>query len=187
MALARISSGAIILQQGAIRLAAAGGRGIQIGSQIIPLTNGLNFGLLYNTSMHMTANGNGEGSGDGGGSGSGSGENYGSPRNAADYEKYKDLLRSQMSRPYVKDTALKVILDKIYRAGAQIGSGSSAAALRYENATGQAVGGRKHAQKVGEMITALKDWIKRNACADSNDRAAAENVLKDLENALMGK
>lgn len=34
------------------------------------------------------------------------------------------------------------------------------------------------------MITALEKWLKNNPNASHGDRAAAENIIKDLQNAL---
>lgn len=34
------------------------------------------------------------------------------------------------------------------------------------------------------MITALEKWLKNNPAARLGDRAAAENIVKDLRNAL---
>ena len=67
-----------------------------------------------------------------------------------------------------------------------MGSGSTAAALREELVTGKPVGGKMHKIKTIESINRLDDWIRNNPRALSGDRAAAENILKDLHNALNG-
>ena len=59
-------------------------------------------------------------------------------------------------------------------------------ALRHEIRTGKPVGGKFHDQKVNERIVNLERWIKNNPTASLGDRAAAENVLKDLQNAMQG-
>ena len=109
------------------------------------------------------------------------------PANQALHEGYKDSLRASMGRPHVEDANLSRIMDDLYRPGAKVGSGSTAAAVRHEIATGTPVGGRLHSQKAREAITRIQKWIKRNATARPGDRAAAENVLRDLQNALGGK
>lgn len=64
--------------------------------------------------------------------------------------------------------------------------GSTAAALREETVTGLAVKEKFHNQKAAQSTVFLKRWIKNNPTASSGDIAAAENVLKDLQNALKG-
>jgi hypothetical protein len=105
---------------------------------------------------------------------------------AAHFEKYKDSLRAAMSKPSVHDPELAGYMDKLYRDGAQIGSGSTAAAVRHELATGEAVGNSFHSQKAAEMIGKLTKWLKNNPNASVSDISAAENVIIDLQNALNG-
>jgi RHS repeat-associated protein len=97
-----------------------------------------------------------------------------------------DEYRAAMSRPSAIDEALNNLFNDLYRPGAKVGSGSTAAAIREELKTGVRVGGRSHIQKAHDYIRALEDWLTANPDA-SGDRAAAENVLKDLKNALSGK
>ena len=78
-------------------------------------------------------------------------------------------------------------LGELYRAGASVGSGSTAAAVRQELATGVPVGGRFHAQKAKNYIDALASWLKNTPKASKCDRDAAENVMQDMINALNGK
>ncbi|HEU4578517.1 MAG TPA: pre-toxin TG domain-containing protein [Polyangiaceae bacterium] len=107
--------------------------------------------------------------------------------NRAAHEQYLDELRRNMGRPHVEDPKLSKILDEQYREGAKIGSGSTADAVRHEAATGERVGGRLHRQKAEEAVARLEKWLRDNPTARPGDRAAAENVLKDLRNALGGK
>ena len=44
-----------------------------------------------------------------------------------------------------------------------------------------------HVEKAQTYSKALQDWLNKNPQASSSDRAAAENVLKDMQNALKGK
>lgn len=92
-----------------------------------------------------------------------------------------------MSKPYAADPELSGYLDKLYREGAQIGSGSTAAAVREELATGQPVGSAFHSQKAKEMISTLQRWLARHPNARPGDIAAAENVIIDMQNALAGR
>jgi filamentous hemagglutinin len=110
-----------------------------------------------------------------------------SPENRAEYEKYVDSLRASMEKPNVQDENLSNIIDDLYRPNAKVGSGSTADAVRYEIATGEKVGGRGHIEKAETYSKALQDWLNKNPQASTSDKAAAENVLKDMQNALKGK
>lgn len=110
-----------------------------------------------------------------------------SAANRAGFEKYTDGLRGSMDRPPTADPKLSGIMDEMYRPNAKVGSGSTAAAVRSERATGQPVGGRWHTQKAEEGVNRLQRWLQANPMASSSDRAAAENVLRDLKNALAGQ
>ena len=104
--------------------------------------------------------------------------------NRAAFERYKVLLRTKMEKPHVVDSNLIRYVDRIYRTKAQIGSGSTAAAIRYELKTGSKVSGRLHSYKGRNMIVTLEKWLKNNPNATHGDRAAAENIIKDIRNAL---
>lgn len=85
------------------------------------------------------------------------------------------------------DESLKNFADDLYRANAKIGSGSTAEAIRYERLfPGESVGGKVHFEKGENYLNGLKDWLARNATASPGDRAAAENMIMDLEDALRG-
>ena len=47
-------------------------------------------------------------------------------------------------------------------------------------------GGVFHSEKAKMMINALNNWLRSHPAARPGDRAAAENVLRDLQNALAG-
>jgi len=104
--------------------------------------------------------------------------------NRALFEKYKTQLRRDMSKPSVKDVRLRKIIDGLYRDNATVGSGSTAAAIRQELKTGKPVGGSWHSQKGRDSIRNLNKWLKNNPTASAGDRAAAENIILDLRNAL---
>jgi len=100
------------------------------------------------------------------------------------FEKYKTFLRAEMEKPHIVDLKLKEFIEEIYRPNAQIGSGSTAAAIRYELETGGKVVGKFHSKKGKQTITALERWLKNNPDATHGDRAAAENIIKDIRNAF---
>ncbi len=106
--------------------------------------------------------------------------------NRAKHEKFLTELRQAMGKPHTKDPDLSRLMDELYRPNAQVGSGSTAAAVRHEIATGQLVGGASHTQKAEDMIRALERWLRNHQDATPGDRAAAENVIKDLQDALAG-
>jgi len=54
-------------------------------------------------------------------------------------------------------------------------------------ATGNPVGGVFHTQKAIDYSTALQNWLDANPGASFSDRSAAQNILRDLQNALSGK
>jgi RHS repeat-associated protein len=104
--------------------------------------------------------------------------------NRVAFERYKTLLRAQMAKPYVVDPELNKYVNRNYRPNASIGRGSTAAAIRYELATGNKVFNKLHLQKGREMINVFEKWLRNNPTARPGDRAAAENIIKDLRNAL---
>jgi hypothetical protein len=110
----------------------------------------------------------------------------GASHNAALHEAYKNILRKEMAKPYVQDPKLADFVSELYRPGAQIGSGSTAAAVRFERLTNGQVGGKTHAEKAQNAITYLQNWLTKNPTAAPGDRAAAENLIRDMLNALNG-
>jgi RHS repeat-associated protein len=104
--------------------------------------------------------------------------------NRALFELFKKQLRQLMEKPYAVDPELKEILRKLYREGATIGSGSTADAIRHTKATGELVGGSDHLQKGNELLGKLETWVRNHPSATPGDRAAAENVILDLRDAL---
>ncbi|MFI8384436.1 DUF637 domain-containing protein [Pseudomonas sp. NPDC079086] len=117
---------------------------------------------------------------------SGDAKGIGEAANRTSHEMYKDGLRAAMEKPVVSDKKLASLIDPLYRPNATVGSGSTAAAIRQELATGQPVGGAFHSQKATDSIVALQKWLDRNSTAAPGDRAAAENVIRDMSNALRG-
>ena len=81
---------------------------------------------------------------------------------------------------------LKELLKRFHKDGSKVGSGSTAAALREELRTGLPVGDKFHTMKTEEAIRALNNWLESNPLARHGDRAAAENMLRDLLDAAKG-
>jgi len=65
-----------------------------------------------------------------------------------------------MEKPAVSDKVLSSMVDKLDRPNATVGSGSTAAAVRQELATGQLVGGAFHSQKASKRIYGLPPQCK---------------------------
>jgi hypothetical protein len=106
-------------------------------------------------------------------------------KSAANAELNKVDLRRRMGKPHAENPRLKKILEELHRTEENcVGSGSTAAAYREEVITGQPVGGKFHNQKVPEGIRRLEKWLNNNPTARPGDRAAAENMLSDLKDAL---
>ena len=103
---------------------------------------------------------------------------------AAKHDFYKKQLRSSMAKPKVQNRNLKQIIEDNYRPNAKIGSGSTADALRHEKLTGNPVGGKRHAIKSRQQVKRIDSWLKANKNASSTDRAAAEQVMLDMMEAL---
>jgi hypothetical protein len=107
--------------------------------------------------------------------------------NAASAEKYKDAILKSMNKPNVSDAQLQKMVNELFRDGAKIGNGSTAAAVRFEIQTGQQVGGAWHSQKAKDKITELTRWVSQNASTSrSSDVSAANQLIRDLQNALKG-
>jgi len=80
--------------------------------------------------------------------------------------------------------ALRDLVNGVYLNGSTIGSGSSAAALREEKTFGQRVKGKLHTVKSKEMLGSFVTWLRNHPAAAPGDRAAAENIVKDMKDAL---
>ena len=89
-----------------------------------------------------------------------------------------------MNKPQVRDPDLQNLVDQLYRAGARIGTGGAADAIRFERETGQRAGGRSHVRKARDGIRALQRWLRRHPYAHPDDRAAAEALIRDRREAL---
>jgi hypothetical protein len=81
--------------------------------------------------------------------------------------------------------ALKNLINDLYRPGARVGDGSTAAAIRDELQTGGRVGGKSHSTKGINYRTALRR-LYRSGKLDSMDRAIVRRLLTGLQSAMSG-
>lgn len=107
--------------------------------------------------------------------------------NRLDHERYKQKLRKDMEPPHVADPELADAVKNLYRDTAEEGSGSTAAAVRNERKTGQPTKGKFHSEKAEGRIRQLESWLRNHPNARPGDRAAAENLLQDMKNAMEGE
>ncbi|MFL6332512.1 MAG: DUF4157 domain-containing protein [Pyrinomonadaceae bacterium] len=82
-----------------------------------------------------------------------------SPANRTAYERYLETLRELMSKPTVTNSTLSGIIEKLYRDNPEVGSGSTAAAIREELSTGMPTKGTFHLQKGQENLKKLAEWL----------------------------
>ncbi len=128
------------------------------------------------------------------------------PADRAAYQRYLETLRETMAKPKVTDTNLAKIIEKLYRDHPEIGSGSTAAAIRHELETGFATKGTRHLQAGHERMNMLADWLKNQKklqnletemragrvpkrplpgkLAPASDVATAEHLFLDLQQSV---
>lgn len=106
------------------------------------------------------------------------------PKNRIQHESLKTIYRQNMGKPHVKEPKLREFIEDLYRPSAEIGSGSTADALRREIATGQPTKGTFHHQKTKQAQVYLERWLKNNPKANSGDKASVENILSDMNDAI---
>ncbi len=95
-----------------------------------------------------------------------------------------------VATPEVCDAALKRLVKDLHKGAgtaSQIGTGSTADAIRHELTTGEKVGGKFHSKKGRQYINALKNWIKKSPNACEADKQEARKMLEDLKSALGGQ
>jgi hypothetical protein len=100
------------------------------------------------------------------------------------HEGYKAELRQSMEKPIAQNANLRRLVDDLYKPNAKVGSGSTADAIRKELVSGNQVGGKYHSEKGEQYRRALEGWMQKNPTASSGDRAIAENLFQDLNNAM---
>jgi len=106
-------------------------------------------------------------------------------RNRIQHEAFKENLREKMQKPFVKDKKLQNFIDEVYKEhDKMIGNGSTAAAIRRERKTGEKVFGRLHTKKGKDALIYFGRWLNDNPTACPGDRAAVENIVKDLKDSL---
>jgi hypothetical protein len=106
------------------------------------------------------------------------------PSDRIQHEAAKTLYRQSMEKPAVQDPKLAKIIKDLYKPNAKVGSGSTADAARCEIATNQKAGNKFHIKKSNDYAKGLENWLKDNPTASISDRAAAENILSDLKDAI---
>lgn len=107
----------------------------------------------------------------------------------AEHQRYLNSRIYGMEKPEgVSEASLRTRIDEMYRVDSEIGSGSTADALRFERETGIGVGGADHRQKAQDTLRFLNTWLRthRNegSGASSQDYQVAQNLVRDLEHAL---
>ena len=85
-----------------------------------------------------------------------------------------------------KNPKLKNIISDLYRPGAKIGNGSSREAFRFEQKTGQLVGGKSHSIKLLNYRTALQRLWRSRSNLSEGDKKIVKRLLTDVQNALSG-
>ena len=95
---------------------------------------------------------------------------------------FVNFLRNELLAQ-AKDAGLRRAISDLYREFAQVGDGSSMAALREEIQTGQKVGGKTHWIKVAESRTRLLR-IYRSGRLGASDRAITRGLLIVIQDAL---
>ena len=105
--------------------------------------------------------------------------------------KYKNWIgTNQRNRllAHASDDKLQIAIKELYREGSFIGDGGTAAAIKFEKATGLSVGkgGTTHIQKGKEMIRHIEKRILRNRNLSESDRLLAQKLVNDLRNAIGG-
>lgn len=95
-------------------------------------------------------------------------------------------------RPTVQDDKLNDIVTNIYHgygSPTQFATGGTGDAIRFEEITGQAIGGVIHAESKGpQMLNALSNWLRsaRGRAGSPSDVHAAQGMLQDLIGAMTG-
>lgn len=93
--------------------------------------------------------------------------------------------RTLGTAPKVANPKLKNAMSSLFRRSDKI-PGGTAGAIRSEKATGGLVGGKSHVIKGEQSIRRLERIIKQEPL-NSSDRRIAEEVIRDLRDALAGK
>ncbi|WP_374027255.1 pre-toxin TG domain-containing protein [Bdellovibrio bacteriovorus] len=109
------------------------------------------------------------------------------PQSRAAYDRYIRDLRKTMDRPTIKDPELRLFVNERYwKNTSTVGNGSTAAAIRIERIENLPVKGRYHTQKGQNSLVHFEKWLKNNPEGDASDRAAVENMIMELRDALEG-
>jgi hypothetical protein len=98
--------------------------------------------------------------------------------------------KSPAPRPSVSDTRLGNLVENLYKAiksSERVGDGTTMDAIRNEIRTGRPTGGCFHTTKGKETLRGLQNWLRRNPAASGADRSVAENLIRQLDDALGGR
>jgi RHS repeat-associated protein len=104
-------------------------------------------------------------------------------------ETYKEWAGNNMRSQYLGSASneqLKNLIDQMYRPNAWVGDGSTAAVLRFEQATGYMLSSSGHFQKATEMVTSLFRLIESGVLR-GHDLNLAKEIYSDLLYALNGR
>lgn len=117
-----------------------------------------------------------------------SGSGAGGPSKRNGNANGNNMKRSQKGRELLDKASnekLKNHIKELYRPGAKVGDGGAADALKAENKTGQKVGGKSHATKAKERLSALKKLYNKGNLS-AKDKSITKKLIDDLEDALKG-
>jgi len=95
-------------------------------------------------------------------------------------------MKGQELQSQVSNKKLFNFIGEYYRAGASIGDGGLADAVRHQIVTGELVGGRDHLVKGRERMINLKRILEHESLSIS-ERRIAEKLLLELTNAFGDK
>nr|WP_228005976.1 hypothetical protein [Xenorhabdus sp. BG5] len=89
----------------------------------------------------------------------------------------------------IENPKLQKMFEELYRPGANIPDGGTAASILHTKNTGQLVGGSDHINKGKDYLTALKNLSSgngryKNEALSPSDRSLASYMINDLRNAL---
>ena len=95
--------------------------------------------------------------------------------------------RPARSQPEVEDFKLKNYVDQLFKGidnPRRTGDGTTMDAIRHEIRTGETVHNRRHIIKGEETLRGLERWMERHPDAPAPDRRVAEQLIRELREAL---
>lgn len=97
------------------------------------------------------------------------------------------MQRPGRPKPVVADQRLRNYVDQLFKGidnPRRTGDGTTMDAIRHELQTGGAVHGRRHIQKGQDVMRGLNRWLREHPEASDSDRALAQSLVEQLEEAL---